>query len=102
MSVVLFSVYDVYSRSNQDVDNFAHLGGLLMGLLTAMVLYPIISPSTRHRIIVITLRLIAAPLAVVLFLVLIRNFYTSNPYAGEQSIDLVRRRSCSSHQNLPR
>ncbi|KAI0756738.1 rhomboid-domain-containing protein [Daedaleopsis nitida] len=64
------------------VDNFAHLGGLLMGLLSAMVLYPIISPSTRHRIIVITLRLIAAPLAIVLFVVLIRNFYTSNPYAA--------------------
>nr|VWO94210.1 Rhomboid protein 2 (EC [Ganoderma boninense] len=64
------------------VDNFAHLGGLLMGLLVGMALYPIISPSTRHRTIVIALRLLAVPLAIVLFVVLIRNFYTSDPYAA--------------------
>ena len=61
----------------------AHLGGLLMGLLVGMALYPIISPSTRHRSIVIALRVIALPLIVVLFVVLIRNFYTSDPYAGQ-------------------
>ena len=65
-----------------DVDNFAHLGGLLMGLLVGMALYPIISPSARHRTIVIALRLIAVPLAIVLFVVLTRNFYTSDPYAA--------------------
>ncbi len=53
-----------------------------MGLLVAMVLYPIISPSTRHRSIVIALRVLALPLIIVLFVVLIRNFYTSDPYAG--------------------
>ncbi|KAH9898132.1 hypothetical protein C8Q73DRAFT_683743 [Cubamyces lactineus] len=64
------------------VDNFAHLGGLAMGLLVGMALYPIISPSNRHRIIVTTLRLIAVPLAVVMFVVLIRNFYKADPYAA--------------------
>ncbi|KZT05852.1 rhomboid-domain-containing protein [Laetiporus sulphureus 93-53] len=64
------------------VDNFAHLGGLLMGLLTAMALYPIISPSSRHRAIVIGLRLSAVVLAIVLFVVLIRNFYTADPYSS--------------------
>ena len=54
-----------------------------MGLLVGMALYPIISPSTRHRSIVIALRVIALPLIVVLFVVLIRNFYTSDPYAGK-------------------
>lgn len=53
-----------------------------MGLLVAMALYPIISPSNRHRIIVIVLRLIAVPLAIVMFVVLIRNFYKTDPYAG--------------------
>ena len=53
-----------------------------MGLLTGMVVYPIISPSKRHRLIVWGLRLAAIPLAVILFVVLIRNFYTSDPYAG--------------------
>ncbi|KAI0788669.1 rhomboid family-domain-containing protein [Abortiporus biennis] len=64
------------------VDNFAHIGGFLMGLLVGMVLYPVISPTRRHAIIVWTLRIAAIPLAVVLFVVLIRNFYTSDPYAA--------------------
>lgn len=62
-----------------------------MGLLTGMVVYPIISPSKRHRLIVWVLRLAAIPLAVILFVVLIRNFYTSNPYAGMYDIDGVSR-----------
>ena len=53
-----------------------------MGLLTGMVLYPVISATKRHRIIVWGFRLAAIPLAVLLFVVLIRNFYTSDPYAG--------------------
>lgn len=53
-----------------------------MGILCGMALYPIISASKRHRIITWTLRLAAIPLAVVLFVVLIRNFYKSDPYAG--------------------
>ncbi|TFY83996.1 hypothetical protein EWM64_g4 [Hericium alpestre] len=65
------------------VDNFAHLGGFLMGILTGMTLYPIISTTKTHRTVVWFLRLAAIPLAVVLFVVLIRNFYTSNPYADE-------------------
>ncbi|KAH0838244.1 hypothetical protein J3R83DRAFT_6500 [Lanmaoa asiatica] len=67
---------------NKDVDNFAHLGGLCMGLLVGTTLYPVISPSKRHKSIMWAFRLAAIPLAVVLFVVLIRNFYTSDPYAG--------------------
>ncbi|KAI0094924.1 rhomboid family-domain-containing protein [Irpex rosettiformis] len=64
------------------VDNFAHIGGFLMGLLVGMVFYPIISASRRHQIITWSLRITAIPLVVVLFVVLIRNFYTSDPYAA--------------------
>ncbi|KAL6310136.1 hypothetical protein BKA93DRAFT_814441 [Sparassis latifolia] len=60
----------------------SHLGGLLMGLLVGMVFYPIISATVRHRTIVWCFRVAAIPLAIVLFVVLIRNFYTSNPYAA--------------------
>ncbi|KAH7910887.1 hypothetical protein BJ138DRAFT_1007807 [Hygrophoropsis aurantiaca] len=64
------------------VDNFAHLGGLCMGLLVGTTLYPVISPTKRHKLIMWGFRLAAIPLAVVLFVVLIRNFYTSDPYAA--------------------
>lgn len=53
-----------------------------MGLLVGTALYPVISPSTRHKSIMWAFRLAAIPSAVVLFVVLIRNFYTSDPYAG--------------------
>ncbi|KIJ68535.1 hypothetical protein HYDPIDRAFT_106736 [Hydnomerulius pinastri MD-312] len=64
------------------VDNFAHLGGLCMGLLVGTTLYPVVSPTKRHKAIMWAFRLAAIPLAVVLFVVLIRNFYTSDPYAA--------------------
>ena len=60
----------------------AHLGGLCMGLLVGTTLYPVVSPSKRHKSVMWAFRLAAIPLAVVLFVVLIRNFYTSDPYAG--------------------
>ena len=56
-----------------------------MGLLIRMVVFPIIDTSTRHRTIVWGLRIAAIPLAIILFVVLIRNFYTSDPYAGKCS-----------------
>ncbi|KAI6047705.1 hypothetical protein EDC04DRAFT_2619574 [Pisolithus marmoratus] len=64
------------------VDNFAHLGGLCMGLLVGTTFYPVISPTRRHKMIMWVFRLAAIPLAVVLFVVLVRNFYTSDPYAA--------------------
>ncbi|KAI6153658.1 hypothetical protein BKA82DRAFT_4092500 [Pisolithus tinctorius] len=64
------------------VDNFAHLGGLCMGLLVGTTFYPVISPTRRHKAIMWAFRLAAIPLAVVLFVVLVRNFYTSDPYAA--------------------
>ncbi|KIK55862.1 hypothetical protein GYMLUDRAFT_174979 [Collybiopsis luxurians FD-317 M1] len=64
------------------IDNFAHLGGFLLGLLTGITFYPIISVTTRHRLITWACRVIALVLSIVLFVVLIRNFYTSDPYAA--------------------
>ncbi|RXW20632.1 hypothetical protein EST38_g5218 [Candolleomyces aberdarensis] len=64
------------------VDNFAHIGGFLMGLLVGTVFYPVISESKRHKTIMWIFRLAAIPLAIVLFVLLIRNFYTADPYAA--------------------
>lgn len=66
------------------VDNFAHIGGFVMGLLVSTVLYPVISESKRHKLLMWVARLVAAPVAILLFVLLIRNFYTSNPYAACQ------------------
>ncbi|KAF8905496.1 hypothetical protein CPB84DRAFT_1771583 [Gymnopilus junonius] len=64
------------------VDNFAHIGGFIMGLLVGTVFYPVISTTKRHRSIIWVFRLCSIPLAIVLFVLLIRNFYTSDPYAA--------------------
>jgi len=53
-----------------------------MGLLVGTVFYPVISTTKRHRVIMWTFRLVAIPIAIILFVILIRNFYTSDPYAG--------------------
>jgi RsiW-degrading membrane proteinase PrsW (M82 family) len=55
-----------------------------MGLLVGTVFYPVISITKRHKAIMWAFRLAAIPLAIVLFVVLVRNFYTSNPYDGER------------------
>ncbi|KAF9481031.1 rhomboid-domain-containing protein [Pholiota conissans] len=60
----------------------SHLGGFLMGLLVGTIFYPIISVTKRHRLIVWTFRIVAIPIAVILFVLLIKNFYTSDPYAA--------------------
>ena len=54
-----------------------------MGLLVGTTFYPVISTTRKHKMIMWGLRLAAIPLAIILFVVLIRNFYTSDPYAGE-------------------
>jgi len=64
------------------IDNFAHIGGFVMGLLVGTVLYPVISVTKRHRLLTWMFRLAAIPLAVLLFVFLIRNFFTGNPYAA--------------------
>lgn len=53
-----------------------------MGLLVGTTFYPVISVSKRHKAIMWGFRLAALPIFIVLFVVLIRNFYTSDPYAG--------------------
>jgi len=64
------------------VDNFAHIGGLTMGFLVGTTFYPVISTTRRHKLIMWGFRLAAIPLAIILYVVLVRNFYTSNPYAA--------------------
>jgi hypothetical protein len=56
-----------------------------MGLLVGATFYPVISTTRRHKLITWFFRLAAIPLAIILYVVLVRNFYTADPYAGELS-----------------
>lgn len=64
------------------VDNFVHLGGFLLGLICAAIFYPVISTTKRHKQIMWAVRIAMLPLAIVLYVVLIRNFYSANPFEG--------------------
>ena len=56
-----------------------------MGLLVGATFFPVISTTRRHKLIMWCFRLAAIPLAIILYVVLVRNFYTADPYAGELS-----------------
>ncbi|GAA5867703.1 hypothetical protein JCM3774_003383 [Rhodotorula dairenensis] len=61
------------------IDNFAHLGGFAMGLLVSLLLFPIIHPTRTHKLVFAGLRMLVLPLIIVFYVVLVRNFYTSDP-----------------------
>lgn len=71
----------------------AHIGGFVMGLFVGTVFYPMISETKRHRLIAWTFKVAAIPVAIILYVVLIRNFYTSDPYAGMSYSSVFCRRS---------
>jgi len=60
----------------------AHIGGFVMGLFVGVVFYPIISESKRHKTVAWVFKMAAIPAAIILFVLLVKNFYTSDPYAG--------------------
>ncbi|KAL7409585.1 rhomboid family-domain-containing protein [Mrakia frigida] len=60
------------------IDNFAHIGGLLIGLLLGVILYPCISTTKRHRTIVWIFRGVAF-VGLVLALVFVSiNFFAED------------------------
>lgn len=64
------------------VDNFVHLGGFLAGLICAAIFLPVISTTRAHKTVMWGIRIAMIPLGIVLFVVLIHNFYRTNPFAG--------------------
>jgi hypothetical protein len=53
-----------------------------MGLFAAVIFYPVISTTKRHRMITWACRIAAIPIPIILFVVLTKNFYTGDPYNG--------------------
>ncbi|KAJ7071108.1 hypothetical protein C8F01DRAFT_1109143 [Mycena amicta] len=80
--VDLFAHWKYHYRPGRKVVLLASSRGFAMALFVGTIFYPVISVSKRHKIIMITARILAIPIAVILFVVLTRNFYTSDPYAG--------------------
>ncbi|CAI2168830.1 8634_t:CDS:1 [Funneliformis geosporum] len=57
------------------IDNFSHIGGFVMGVVMGLVLIP----TKNYKKITWILRIVAIPIAALLFFLLIRNFYVEDP-----------------------
>ncbi|KAF9375931.1 hypothetical protein CPC16_000447 [Podila verticillata] len=60
------------------LDNFAHIGGFIGGILTGLVFLPVVYFSKRDKYIKLGLRFIALPMIVLVLVLLITNFYKGN------------------------
>ena len=60
-----------------------------MGLFAAVVFYPVISTTKRHKMIRWACGIAALPIAIILFVILIRNFYTGDPYSGMSTDEIA-------------
>ncbi|CAG8579224.1 11039_t:CDS:2 [Paraglomus occultum] len=63
------------------LDNFSHIGGFIMGILTGLVFMPTLKFTKLQGRVTWALRLIAFPIALILFITLTKNFYTADPSA---------------------
>ncbi|KAF9159308.1 hypothetical protein DFQ26_006707 [Actinomortierella ambigua] len=61
------------------LDNFAHIGGFLAGILSGLIFMPAIFFSKRDKLIKLGLRVIALPLLILILVLGITNFYSGNP-----------------------
>ncbi|KAF9919970.1 hypothetical protein FBU30_010300 [Linnemannia zychae] len=58
------------------LDNFAHIGGFIAGILTGLVFMPVVYFSKRDKYIKLGLRVIALPLIIMLIVLGLTNFYS--------------------------
>ncbi|EFP77158.1 hypothetical protein PGT21_011512 [Puccinia graminis f. sp. tritici] len=73
------------------IDNFSHIGGFSMGILLAILLFPVLHQTITHRWTFYTVRVIGLIGAILMFVLLYRNFFTEDPAA---SCDWCRYLSC--------
>ncbi|KAI1307892.1 hypothetical protein EDD11_004364 [Mortierella claussenii] len=57
------------------LDNFAHIGGFVAGILTGLVFMPVVYFSKRDKYIKLGLRFVALPLIVLILVLGLTNFY---------------------------
>ncbi|KAA1124216.1 hypothetical protein PGTUg99_010857 [Puccinia graminis f. sp. tritici] len=73
------------------IDNFSHIGGFSMGILLAILLFPVLHQTITHRWTFYAVRVIGLIGAILMFVLLYRNFFTEDPAA---SCDWCRYLSC--------
>ncbi|KNZ44404.1 hypothetical protein VP01_91g11 [Puccinia sorghi] len=64
------------------IDNFSHIGGFSMGILLAILLFPVLHQTITHRWTFYTVRVMALIGAILMFVLLYRNFFTEDPAAS--------------------
>ncbi|CAO1615195.1 unnamed protein product [Jaminaea pallidilutea] len=74
---VVFTIVGLAVGLLPGLDNFAHIGGLAVGLLGGMIVCPSIHATSRHRFVIWVLRLLAAVALAGYFAALTLNFYRS-------------------------
>ena len=50
------------------IDNFSHIGGFVMGIIMGLILMPTVNFSRNHKRLTWALRILAIPLAVIMYL----------------------------------
>ncbi|WAQ81502.1 hypothetical protein PtA15_1A844 [Puccinia triticina] len=73
------------------IDNFSHIGGFGMGILLAILLFPVLHQTIAHRWTFYAVRLVGLVGAILMFVLLYQNFFTDDPAA---SCDWCRYLSC--------
>lgn len=64
------------------IDNFSHIGGFSMGLLLAILLYPVLHQTITHRWTFYAVRVMGFIGAILMFVLLYRNFFLEDPAAS--------------------
>ncbi|MBW0516992.1 hypothetical protein O181_056707 [Austropuccinia psidii MF-1] len=64
------------------IDNFSHIGGFSMGLLLAILLFPVLHQTMAHRWTFYTVRTICLVGAILMFILLYKNFFLEDPAAS--------------------
>ncbi|CAO1634750.1 unnamed protein product [Sympodiomycopsis kandeliae] len=75
---ILFTIIGLAVGLLPGLDNFAHLGGLAIGILGGLLFAPSIHTTKQHRIVTWVLRLAALGLLIGFFVALTTNFYNSD------------------------
>ncbi|ORX63803.1 rhomboid-domain-containing protein [Anaeromyces robustus] len=80
--MILIIIFSLGIGLLPNIDNYAHIGGFMMGILTGLIFLPSIIYSKRHLKIKRILMIISVFLSIFLFIWVFRQFYYSDGYCS--------------------